>query len=489
MYKLEQEMKDFISNFMIDEVLSSNESGVVHENFFSDWEDAKSIYFGDFFEDSLIKSKPVTIKKPEKQLEAEISKALSEFSNPDNPLTGHFEKDNENYKFTFDNNCFRYSPYVFSIKELAENKVDRPILIYDKKADKYREIPSGTKVSRALKYFIADKNALAEAQAFYSSFFNDANISGYLHLSIHPLDYLTMSVNNSGWRSCLNAYDGEYRGGIGALMNSSNTLVCYLTTTEEDTCELRNGTFWNDKKWRTLITIDDTTETIHVNTHYPYENTNLEKIAMDWCQEIFFKETEMETVSREEIGIHYSTGELMYNDASCKPTRLRISKPNFLAEKKVFDVITICDLATCPDCGVRHDFSHDNLECGDCYEGGVCEDCGCPIDTEYATWIDDYGYVCDCCLDSYYGWCEDCESYHALDDLFTVNEGTRNERWVCTYCFNHGDYGYCSCCEKPFDGDLLYSIDENSDYLCAECLEEEKERIAENARIAREGIL
>ena len=49
---------------------------------------------------------------------------------------------------------------------------------------------------------------------------NQANLKGYITLSIHPLDYMTMSDNNCGWDSCMSwQEEGCYRQGTVEMMN------------------------------------------------------------------------------------------------------------------------------------------------------------------------------------------------------------------------------------------------------------------------------
>jgi hypothetical protein len=57
-------------------------------------------------------------------------------------------------------------------------------------------------------------------------------ITGRLCFSVHPLDFLSMSENNCGWRSC-QALDGDFRAAALAYMIDSSTVVAYIE--EEDT--------------------------------------------------------------------------------------------------------------------------------------------------------------------------------------------------------------------------------------------------------------
>ena len=106
-----------------------------------------------------------------------------------------------------------------------------------------------------------------------------ANMSMYL--SIDPLDYLTISQNDSNWTSCMSLDDDDsdsHRGGVMEFMNDRVTLVAYLLKDSDDFDNmnvLSEIAPWNDKKWRVLVHIDtnENGETsIIYNRQYPFED-------------------------------------------------------------------------------------------------------------------------------------------------------------------------------------------------------------------------
>lgn len=71
-------------------------------------------------------------------------------------------------------------------------------------------------------------------------------------LSIHPMDYLTLSNNSNGWTSCLNLDStdpGCYSAGVSNILNSPYLLVAYIASNSK-TC---GG--WNSKIWRETFLI------------------------------------------------------------------------------------------------------------------------------------------------------------------------------------------------------------------------------------------
>lgn len=88
-------------------------------------------------------------------------------------------------------------------------------------------IPRGSKIVKSFKFFEEDKCLLTDLQNEASRIIQEDKIEGYLCLSIHPLDFLSLSENNCNWRSC-HALDGDYRSGNLSYMVDTSTIICYL---------------------------------------------------------------------------------------------------------------------------------------------------------------------------------------------------------------------------------------------------------------------
>lgn len=108
-----------------------------------------------------------------------------------------------------------------------------------------------------------------------------------LCLSIHPLDYTTMSDNDGSWSSCMSWQEGgDYRQGTVEMMNSPFVVVAYIKSDKD--IEYPWGT-WNNKRWRQLFIVDHH-RLIVGSTQYPYNNNNASQIALDWLRDIMGKE-------------------------------------------------------------------------------------------------------------------------------------------------------------------------------------------------------
>ena len=169
-------------------------------------------------------------------------------------------------------------------------------------------IHSGSKLSRTFKYFLPDEEITRWSQDLASRYMQENKIEGYLYLSVHPLDYLTISENNEGWHSC-HSLDGSYRGGNLNYMVDNTTIVAYLA--DEENKRLRtfegSGLTWNSKKWRVLLHYNKENEAIYINKQYPYSCEALAERVVDWLTErcCFKYHTELAAIGiREFEGVH-----------------------------------------------------------------------------------------------------------------------------------------------------------------------------------------
>lgn len=93
-----------------------------------------------------------------------------------------------------------------------------------------------------------DDDEFEEFRICQSMCTNTTALEGKLCLSIHPLDYMTMSDNACDWSSCMSwQEDGCYRMGTVEMMNSPCVIVAYLESSHpmyfsrEATWNSKNG--------------------------------------------------------------------------------------------------------------------------------------------------------------------------------------------------------------------------------------------------------
>lgn len=157
----------------------------------------------------------------------------------------------------------------FSSSELQSNLVSSTRVFSGVKIQK------GMKITKALKFFIKDKEELDYIQTLFSQFIQSLEAKGSLDVSIDFFDILCMSVNDKKrWRSCHNFIDGEYGGGAFSYALDSNSAIAQISTAYAE-----NGVA--DKVWRQMVWFSNGLETAILSRQYPSSNPNNRKAAQD----------------------------------------------------------------------------------------------------------------------------------------------------------------------------------------------------------------
>lgn len=185
-------------------------------------------------------------------------------------------------------------------------------------------IKNQTKIMRVIQSLIEeldlDKHLFEEFRIKHSTFFNQAKLTGELCVSIHPLDFITMSENSLKWQSCMNwRKNGCYRRGTIEMMNSGCVVVAYLKNASKPFTFGTNKEYqWNNKMWRSLFVIDD--DFIVGIKGYPYDHDEMTKDALEMLRELLNTNTNYKLISPVEHW-NYEDGDhiefetnAMYND-------------------------------------------------------------------------------------------------------------------------------------------------------------------------------
>lgn len=285
--------------------------------------------------------------------------------------------------------------------------------------------PAGAKVIRVLGKYAEAYGLQNEFEAFrleHSQILNTKKFTGELCISIHPLDFSTMSDNDNDWGSCMSWWDeGEYRAGTIEMMNSNCVVVAYLRDTKRS---IDNGQ-WNSKKWRELFVI--TEDLIAGIKGYPYQSSMLEMEVINWLRELAVsawgidyaepaeKQVKGTYNELDEFGKTYHfTTDTMYNDFRHRNdagTHLIATNPK--SENEHIDVY-YSGPRQCMACGSLHgDYEHEgSLCCDDCAYPDAsnrqyCSDCGyCLHYTDEQYWLDGECYCSSCynelCTDDFF---------------------------------------------------------------------------------------
>lgn len=395
------------------------------------WDDAKETLFHQFG-DKFVISKPISYKMPAHTIETKI---CEQFANENSPFY-HFKRqlgmirivgDNRPLKDTC-NSHYRLYRWVMSADTLAENcYVDEAFEIPtpDGKTIRFdygcKPVKMLGKVAKA--YGIS---GYEEFRLEHSRLLNQKGLEGEFCLSIHPLDFMTMSDNNNDWSSCMSwQEDGCYRRGTIECMNSPYVVVGYLKSNTD--MGMPGGGEWSNKKWRCLFLVTD--NVITSVKGYPYQNGEFNAFGVNWLKELcggdrFDDEPVIEytycqpgvklrslpSEALPELNVNFYTGGVMYNDfGSCFHTGIFNTKALPKWDPDASHYTNRCNAleidysgpAVCIHCGSAGEFpdGEDELCCSECSYGCTCCECGEHISRDEVWYLDDVGYCYSCYCD------------------------------------------------------------------------------------------
>lgn len=295
---------------------------------------------------------------------------------------------------------------------------------------------------------------IEKARILQSQLLNTKSLKGNLNLSIHPLDYITMSDNEYDWSSCMSWEEsGCYRLGTLEMLSSPKVIVAYLTG-ENNEYHLTSDITWNNKKWRELFVVDK--NVISGVRGYPYYNKTLESAVLNKLVELAINnlgwEFEKDTIKFLTNSYSPETNEktysismrtnAMYNDFGIQSPQahLGINTREILKENPIN--IDYGNYPYCLSCSepiyLQNDSEWgtlgDGLECFNCRGLDYCDDCGMLCDADDLYDINGK-LVCSCCSAENYIYCEECNNYISIEDCETFITFAYNPRTKRIYEF------------------------------------------------------
>lgn len=412
-----QAINSFISDYAFYSVSSENRAGV--DKILQYWSAAKNDYLYQMFGQKFILAKDLNYSIGLEELSDAIDSELFWHGAPasnfirayrmltslDGPLQNNYEVDSLLDSYVLARNIYTGENFNIPLPNGTTLQVNK-----------------GCKVSKILGKIAAafELDGYEQFRITHSQVLNQKCLKGKLCISIHPLDYMTMSANDCGWTSCMDWTDeGEYRRGTVEMMNSPMVIVAYLTAKEP----YRVGNLkWSNKKWRQLFVVNK--DIITGVKAYPYYNENLEKAVCEWLRDLakenlgwtyadkyidywHSQTTNLDCVDHP-FRITFHTG-VMYNDFGTIDHHGFIN-PNIVGEYHC----TYSGIANCMCCGeadVNFDESEHSLTCMDCEHAMRCYDCGAIYDAEDLYELDG-DYYCEYCYGSAATRCEICNEIH-----------------------------------------------------------------------------
>lgn len=336
------------------------------------------------------------------------------------------------------------------------------------------KIAAGMKLTKAYKEFIGNEYDLDRIQTAASRLIQENKITGYLCLSVHPLDYLSSSENNNNWRSC-HALNGEYRAGNLSYMLDKSTVVCYICNDrKEKLFRFPESVPWNSKKWRMLLFVSDNWNALFAGRHYPFFSKNIMETVRelwinqttgafekkiwgatnmwshwhdDYYQRIKLKEWTADEffTNNKYVAIRdkmYDMNKLIKDQSRLHFNDLLNSTcytPYYCWNKMSSSTIkfNIGAEVPCLICGNNYLTDTDSMTCSECLEpsGFIrCADCGEIIPEDSVIWAgraEDYP-ICNSCYCDHYDRCSCCDYIFHVDDLYWNEE---RERYYCENCY------------------------------------------------------
>lgn len=390
--------------------------------------------------------------------------------------------------------------------EVQEEGFFNNITVSDYTAWDGKVIKKGTRLVKAFRHFVEDNRSLTDIQNEASRIIQEDKIEGTLCLSVHPLDFLSLSENTYNWRSC-HSLDGEFRAGNLSYMMDKNTIICYLKGMDEAILpNFGPEVKWNSKKWRVLLYISNDWKMIFAGRQYPFDSkTGMDIVLKDLlpaarvfgrsneyhCKLSYFSDeryTDWLDVLKPQVPISDTSvvdisykyvpvdnklvaledlvlngkGSKQFNDvlqSSCYSpiyafSYMKSSPWNKTEDGKVIEYsltqinrtkFNIGGYTYCLWCGEE--------ECLTGSDSMMCENC----ELEHGTENNDLITTCSCCGGRMF-----------TEDAYWVDD----EEW-CENCYN--EYARrCECCDYVFRKEELFYDEKTQQYVCEFCLNELK---------------
>lgn len=299
-------------------------------------------------------------------------------------------------------------------------------------------------------------------------------VTGHLCLSIHPLDYLSVSENTYNWRSC-HSLDGDYGAGNLEYMADKATVVCYLKADKNAILpHFPEHILWNNKKWRCLLFFDDYCEFVMMGRQYP-----------------FFTEAALSHITELLIKSGFGSWTNWYNDYI---TKFPLYKPRFFMDNVLpigDDLISINKILVMPEFRTYFcDLTQSNIYTQPYYAYNIT-DCNpftttgwtnsnktrihigqtvlCPKCEEHAMSVGDR-CLCKYCLNGTTG----TDTCGCCGRVITSSQYFVETMYICEQCYNSKTYECTRCHSRVFINHTKYSQRHNQ-YICDWCVKDIKE--------------
>lgn len=192
--------------------------------------------------------------------------------------------------FTF----LRLLDYQDVFNNYYNNTFDEP-LKFAQEGKKDLIIKSGTKIMRAIRkvleyYNYPNMKLFEKWRDDISIIRTTTHTTSNLVISIHPIDFMTLSDNNSNWSSCLNwKREGCYSNGTIELLNSNMAVVCYIENpnTEYFINPESSQYIAPNKMWRAIGYVHK--KIILIGKSYPFSDDDMSQRCLKILEDLVYK--------------------------------------------------------------------------------------------------------------------------------------------------------------------------------------------------------
>ncbi len=412
----------------VDEKVSYNHASV--EYLLRVWDKEKETLYK-MFGEKFILNKEIEYNKPLDTLRDDLRTRFNDYNNVCNQFRRTFDR------LLWENRVALGYDYdllqcLLDIDKLINTEYNGDTFYVNDPQGKPVKVQHGCKpmrlISKISRLYGMNLDLLTAFQNEVSLVLNQKKLKGNLTISIHPLDYMTMSENECGWSSCMNwSEPGCYCRGTVEMMNSPMVVVAYLNAADQ--MRLPGGYNWSNKKWRELFVVND--QVITGVKGYPYQNEDLVKIVNSWLRDLAVENLGWKFDAKNvgykpghsfsytndageesQVSLEFST-DTMYNDFGTIDKHYAILG----SELKYRNIhCNYSGAEMCMVCGSTDAYfdSEGTLICEDCDNSTHCSNCGERVYEGDVYWLDDEPY------------CQYCYEEHAVQDALTGDEHHEN---------------------------------------------------------------
>jgi len=255
----------------------------------------------------------------------------------------------------------------------------------------------GTRLTKVMKtLFPNEKDSF---NRFYSSFLYPIKLEGDVFLSVHPIDFITISINQHNWTTCHNLNE-VFKGGSLSFLTDSTTFLAYIAP---DKLYKYDSFEWNSKEWAVICHIDLLTKNVVIKESYPFSDPAITEEVINFIKKVF-DITEEKRVEGRDVVDYYKDIDMPVHCTRRKDLNLLTA---IIGDSSIDKKITVGNNPICLYCGEYYIHHIGSFGCWNCSSGEYCCTCAQPSLIDELL-IHDTEYYCEDCYDRLFNLCESC---------------------------------------------------------------------------------